>query len=139
MWLTGLKIQSFTSSMLILECFINPRKNQKKQFVNWGQSFRNPGRWEVLDQSNELGKMKPVNEANTSEPFKRAFSNHVLCNQIFKLFTSMRNRRPLYCINCINIGVYKVELIENKDLYLLSGGNTKQLVFITKEKLVKLS
>lgn len=83
--------------------------------------------------------MKPVNGADTSETFKRAFSNHVLCNQIFKLFTSMRNRRPFYCMNYINIGACKVELIENKDHYLLSGGNSKQLLFITKDKLVKLS
>lgn len=63
-------------------------------------------------------------KADTSELFKRAFSNHVPCNQIFKLFTSMRNRRPFHSINCINLGVWEVELIENKDLYLLSGKKT---------------
>lgn len=40
------------------------KKNQKKQFVNWGQSFRNPSRWEVLNQSKELGKMKPVHTSS---------------------------------------------------------------------------
>lgn len=78
-------------------------------------------------------------KADTSEPFKRALSNHVLCNHIFKLFTSMRNRRLFYCIHCINLSVWEVELIENKYLYLLSGGKKSQLLFIMKDKPVKLS
>ena len=54
-----------------------------------------------------------VSKTDRSEPFKRALSKHVLCNQIFKLSTSFRNWRPFHYIRSINSGVGEAELMEN--------------------------
>lgn len=82
-----------------------------------------------------------VSKTDTSEPFKRTWSKHVPCNQIFKLFTSLKNCRPFHCICCINLGVGEAELMENEGLYLLLGKKKKKvkLLFIKKDELVKAS
>lgn len=68
-----------------------------------------------------------VSKTDTSETFKRALSKHVLCNQIFKLFTALRNWRPFHCIHCVNLGVRGVELLGNEGLYLLLGKRKGQI------------
>lgn len=73
-----------------------------------------------------------VSKTGRTEPFKRALSKHVLWNQVFKVFTSLRNWRPFHSICCINLGVGEAELIENKGLYLLRGGGGKKVKLLRK-------
>lgn len=72
-------------------------------------------------------KNRQVSKTDTSEPFKRTLPKYVLCNQIFKLFTALRNWRPFHCIHWINLGVRGAELLGNEGLYLLLGKRKGQI------------
>lgn len=76
-------------------------------------------------------------KADTSEPFKRVFL--IMCCAIRYLNCLLAWEIEDHSIALIAIFLVKIELIENKDLYLLSGEKTKQFLFMTKDKLVKLS
>lgn len=66
---------------------------------------------------------RQVSKTDTSERLSEgALSKHMLCNQTFELFTSLRNWRPFRCICCINFGVGEAELMENEGLYFGDGG-----------------
>lgn len=125
---------SFFQCLLTKHSFFSPWNmswNRMKDFTSSTWIFELFSYYFTCDFMGTKDRQFP--KADTSEPFKRAFSNHMQCNQIFKLFTSMRNRRPFHCINCINFGAWEVQLIENKDLYLFSKEKT-QTIFVYNER-----